>query len=60
MIQIMSRIFDYTGCTNPTMALLVFHNFQGKLSQSQVFVLSLNVDTEGEMQSTSKYLISEP
>ena len=49
MIHIVSRIFNYTGCTKQTLALWAPHNLQGKLSQCQIFVLSLNVDREREI-----------
>ena len=60
MIHIMSQIFNYTGCTKPTLVLQVLHNLQRRLSKCQIFVLSLNVGKEGEMQSTSKFLIGKP
>ena len=60
MIHIMTRILTYVGCTKPTLPLQVLHTLQGKLSQCQIFVLYLNVDREGKMQSTSKFLIGEP
>ena len=48
LIQIISWIFDYTGFTKPRLAIQVLHNIEGKLSQCNVVIFSLNVGREGD------------
>ena len=49
MVQIIRRIFNYTGYAKPVLAMYVLHNLQEQMSQCNIYNFSLNV--HGEVDS---------